>query len=131
MTRLEEMLRGQRPRRVLRGRAVPSRATIERLAVRHRWALREVDLSGVHDKRGFIDAWARGLDFPAWHGHNWDAFEELLRDLSWLGDVPGCIVVVRGLLEGDADVEFGMGIVEEVVERRPAGEMGLIVLTAA
>lgn len=129
MTRLEEMLRGQRPRRMLRGRAVPSSATIERLAARYGWVLREVDLSQVRDKQGFIEAWARALDFPAWHGHNWDALEELLRDLSWLGDAPGCIVVVRGLLEGDSDVEFGMGIVEEVVERRPAGEMALIVLS--
>jgi hypothetical protein len=52
----------------------------------------------------------------------------MLHDLSWLGTTKGCIVVVRGLRDGDADVAFGMAIVEEAVERRREGEMRLIVL---
>lgn len=128
MTRLEEMLRGERPAGVLRGRAVPAMTTIERLAAEYGWALREVDLRGVRDKAGFIEAWARGLAFPAWHGKNWDAFEELLHDLSWLGDVKGCVAVVRSLGAGEPDMDFAMAIVEEAVERRRARELGLVVL---
>ena len=128
MTRLEGMLRGERPAGVLRGRSVPATATIERLASDYGWTLREVDLRGVEDKAGFIEAWAVGLAFPAWHGKNWDAFEELLHDLSWLGTPAGCIVVARGMLKGDSDVDFGMAIVEEAVGRRRAGEIGLIVI---
>ena len=128
MTRLEEMLRGERAPGVLRGRAVPAMATIERLASEYGWALREVDLSGIGDKAGFIDAWACGLEFPAWHGKNWDAFEELLHDLSWLGDVRGCVVTLRGLQAGASDVEFGMAIVDEAVERRTDGEVPLVVI---
>ncbi len=130
MTRLEEMLRGERPAGLLRGRSVPATETIERLASEYGWALREIDLSGVRDKAPFIEAWARGLAFPTWHGKNWDAFEELLHDLSWLGDLRGCMVAVRGLREGDPDVDFGMAIVGEAVERWGAVEMGLIVLVA-
>ncbi len=34
---------------------------------------------------------AAGLRFPGWFGHNWDAFADCLRDLSWL---PGAGVAV-------------------------------------
>jgi hypothetical protein len=128
MTHLEEMLWGERSPGVLHGRDVPSRRVIERLVAEYGWQIRDVDLADVDGKQGFIEAWARGLGFPAWHGKNWDAFEEMLHDLSWLGTTKGCIVVVRGLRDGDADVAFGMAIVEEAVERRREGEMRLIVL---
>jgi hypothetical protein len=128
MTHLEEMLRGERSPGVLHGRDVPSRRVIERLVAEYGWQIRDVDLPDVDGKQRFIEAWARGLGFPAWHGKNWDAFEEMLHDLSWLGTTKGCIVVVRGLRDGDADVAFGMAIVEEAVERRREGEMRLIVL---
>jgi hypothetical protein len=128
MTHLEEMLRGERSPGVLHGRDVPSRRVIERLVAEYGWQIRDVDLADVDGKQGFIEAWARGLGFPAWHGKNWDAFEEMLHDLSWLGTTKGCIVVVRGLRDGDADVAFGMAIVEEAVDGRREGEMRLIVL---
>jgi hypothetical protein len=42
--------------------------------------------------------WAAALDFPDYFGHNWDAFEECIRDLEdWLG---GSAV---GILVSDAD----------------------------
>ncbi|MBN9494556.1 barstar family protein [bacterium] len=128
MTQLGEMLRGERSPGVLHGRDVPSRRVIERLVTEYGWQIRDVDLADVDGKQGFIEAWARGLGFPAWHGKNWDAFEEMLHDLSWLGDLPGCIVTVHRMRESDADVEFGMAIVEDAVERRREGEMPLIVL---
>jgi hypothetical protein len=128
MTHLEEMLWGERSPGVLHGRDVPSRRVIERLVAEYGWQIRDVDLADVDGKQGFIEAWARGLGFPAWHGKNWDAFEEMLHDLSWLGTTKGCIVVVRGLRDGDADVAFGMAIVEEAVDGRREGEMRLIVL---
>ena len=36
-------------------------------------------------KRDLFRALSNGLKLPAYFGHNWDALEECLRDLSWLG----------------------------------------------
>lgn len=36
-------------------------------------------------KRDLLRTLADGLKFPHYFGHNWDAVEECLRDLSWLG----------------------------------------------
>jgi methylmalonyl-CoA/ethylmalonyl-CoA epimerase len=40
---------------------------------------RVVHLRGPASKRELLDRLARGLSFPTWFGHNWDALEELLR----------------------------------------------------
>jgi hypothetical protein len=37
----------------------------------------------VEDKRSFIRAAGAAMQFPAYSGQNWDAFEESLRDLAW------------------------------------------------
>jgi RNAse (barnase) inhibitor barstar len=42
-----------------------------------------VDLKGVRDKQGLLDAVAKALRFPEWFGGNWDALQDCLTDLSW------------------------------------------------
>lgn len=45
-----------------------------------------VRISGrLRRKRDLMRALDIGLKLPAYFGHNWDALEECLRDLSWLG----------------------------------------------
>ena len=42
-----------------------------------------IDRAGCSDKAGFLVRSAAALGFPAWFGHNWDAFFDCLTDLSW------------------------------------------------
>ncbi|MFR9792276.1 barstar family protein [Streptomyces sp. MB22_4] len=41
-----------------------------------------LDLTGVTDKAGLMDAVARALGLPGWFGRNWDALLDSLTDLS-------------------------------------------------
>lgn len=47
------------------------------------WAVRVVDLGSAVDKTAILESFARALDLPGWVGHNWDALDDALRDLSW------------------------------------------------
>jgi hypothetical protein len=61
------------------------------------------------------------LQFPDYFGHNWDAFEECVRDLSWLP--PGPVVLRhRDLpLAGDlANQRVYLEILRDAVEKRHA-----------
>ena len=37
----------------------------------------------IFDKRTFLDACQAAFDLPGYFGRNWDAFEEVINDLSW------------------------------------------------
>lgn len=41
-------------------------------------------LSDINSKSELMKFMADGLQFPGYFGHNWDALEECLRDLSWI-----------------------------------------------
>ena len=59
--------------------------------------------SGISSKRELLSALSRSLHFPSYFGHNWDALDECLTDLSWLpaGDV---LVIHKDLpLEMDSE----------------------------
>ena len=43
----------------------------------------EVDISSVHGKGEFLATLAQVINAPDWFGHNWDAFADVLGDLSW------------------------------------------------
>jgi RNAse (barnase) inhibitor barstar len=43
-----------------------------------------VDLAAARDKEAMLDAVAKGLRFPEWFGHNWDALTDCLLDMGWL-----------------------------------------------
>ncbi len=60
-------------------------STVDAVAhlVRAGWSVRVVDLGSVGDKASLLDAFASGVEMPAWVGRNWDALSDALRDLSW------------------------------------------------
>lgn len=53
---------------------------------------------------------AAALDFPAWFGHNWDALEDCLTDLSWR-EAPGYVLLFERAKAGDDD----LGVLNDVL----------------
>jgi len=47
------------------------------------FTLFEADMTSVHGKGEFLAALAQVIGAPGWFGHNWDAFADVLGDLSW------------------------------------------------
>lgn len=68
-------------RLVSRTRPGPILATITEFG----WYAAYIDGRLVLDKETFLLAAGQALGFPAYYGRNWDAFEEMVNDLAWLG----------------------------------------------
>lgn len=52
------------------------------------------------DKPQLLKNMASVLGFPDWFGHNWDALEDCLTDLSWR-EAPGYVLVIERAQPGD------------------------------
>ncbi len=107
--------------------------TLAQLAEGAGWQFLHLDASEAEDKRSFLQASARGLQFPEWAGRNWDAFEELVNDVSRLPPAPGYLVLVDGLSKfsrhAPGEMRTGLAILEQAVANRiEAGEAPLVVL---
>ena len=77
---------------VYRLRTEARAATILEAFTAHGWRAFYVDGSQIRDKAGFLAAAGAALAFPAYFGHNWDAFEEMVNDLSW-APAPGYVLL--------------------------------------
>ena len=53
----------------------------------------DTDLSGCRDKATLLLRINTALDAPAGSGRNWDALSDLLRDLEWLGETRGHVLL--------------------------------------
>ena len=51
-------------------------------------------------KAALLNNLASALGFPDWFGHNWDALEDCLTDLSWR-DAPGYVLLIESPRPGD------------------------------
>lgn len=71
------------------------------------YAVFPIDLAGVQDKAGLLDALARDMAFPEWFGVNWDALADCLADLGWR-PAEGYLVLLEhcDLLHARAEEDF-------------------------
>ncbi|RMH90878.1 barnase inhibitor [Lysobacter pythonis] len=60
-------------------------------------ATHDIDLNGITDKDALLAHIHSALDFPEDWGRNWDALEDGLRDLSWLGRPTPRLLLWHGL----------------------------------
>lgn len=60
------------------------------------WRVFEINGKMIEDKAAFLQAVGQAMAFPAYAGHNWDAFEELITDLSW-APAPGYAILYDGV----------------------------------
>ncbi len=66
---------------------LPSQPAADRVtATVSAWGWRAFHLDGraIADKPGFMAVAGAAMSFPAYFGRNWDAFEEMICDLSWV-----------------------------------------------
>jgi RNAse (barnase) inhibitor barstar len=62
-------------------------------AERAGWRVFWLDATGVRDKQGLLERCAEEFALPSYFGHNWDALQDSLKDLSWVPATRGYLVV--------------------------------------
>jgi RNAse (barnase) inhibitor barstar len=85
-------------------------------AERAGWRVFWLDGAGVRDKRTLLERCEEEFALPSYFGHNWDALQDSLKDLSWVPATRGYLVVHdhwRELAEADAEAH---GTLMEVFE---------------
>ena len=86
MNRLQALLSNELEPGLYRFPSRPAPARLCHDVTQAGWQCLHVDGRTVVDKASFLAAFGAALRFPGYFGHNWDAFEESLNDLSWLRD---------------------------------------------
>jgi RNAse (barnase) inhibitor barstar len=77
---------------------------------------------------GLFTEFARGLDFPDYFGHNWDALEECLADLEWL-PAKGYVLLLteaeQVLREDEEGYETFLEVLSDAGETWASGQAGM------
>jgi hypothetical protein len=85
------------------------------MAAGHGWVALVVVLASVTDKAGLLAAFADSGQFPEYTGRNWDALQDNLGDLSWLGPADGYLVVLTGWAAFTAGSPADAAVVESIL----------------
>jgi hypothetical protein len=109
-----------------------SAATLEAEARSAGWQFLHLDLGKVDSKAEFLRATARALHFPEWAGRNWDAFEELVNDLSWLPPAAGYLLLIErssGFAAADPEsLRMALEILRDALAARKGDQPRVIAL---
>ncbi len=92
MTKLDPIFDGEKAPGIYRltSRARPS--SVLAAVADHGWQGFYLDGRSIADKEAFLQAGAEAMHFPAYFGHNWDAFEECVTELTWR-PAPGYVLL--------------------------------------
>src|SRR5436190_856550 len=96
MTRLDQFSKGNLRPGLFRLSERVTQDTLKRLCDRLGYSVFFIDGKAIRSKADFLTAFAKSLQFPDYFGHNWDALDDSITDLSWLGELGGLVIVWRG-----------------------------------
>lgn len=82
--KLVPILTGDLPPGLYRFSSRARAATIQQQVEAAGWRIFYLDGAEITDKPAFMQASASAMQFPAYFGQNWDAFEESINDLAWV-----------------------------------------------
>lgn len=91
-SKLDSVLYGPRTPGLYRLSAWVMPSSVQRRVGEEGWHYAYLDGDAIRGKPDFLAALSKAFHFPAYYGHNWDALEECLLDLSWL-PAPGYILL--------------------------------------
>lgn len=80
-------------------------------------AIKIVDGRLCRTKDSLFQEFAEVLDFPNYFGANWDAFEECIKDLSWLEESRYLLIITNFsevLVDNKNDLQIFLGIIKSV-----------------
>lgn len=128
---LEALLRGDLPAALYRCSSRVRSAAITRLAEAHGWRIYRLEGRGIGGKADLLTRSAEALRFPSYFGHNWDAFEECLNDMSWAPEEPALLLFDHAGRFAAAEPEqfaTALEILASVAANRQGGPAPLVVL---
>lgn len=128
---LDALLRGELPPKLYRCASRARPETITRLAAAHGWRVYRLEGREIGGKADLLNRSAAALRFPAYFGHNWDAFEECLNDMSWEPPGPALLLFDHaGRFAAAEPEQFAMAleILAAAVANRQDGPAPLAVL---
>lgn len=131
MRRLRDLLSGAVPPDIYRFHSRVAAASIQRVVAEHDAACFVIDGRAAIDKPSFLAASARAFHVPSYFGHNWDALEECVRDLSWARADRYIVLydaVAVTATHDPASLEVALDILETAVEHWRATATPMYVL---
>lgn len=119
MSKLQRALTQTRIPGIYRIESKATLATLRAETESVEWRLFYLDGSKIRDKKTFLDKIARAMEFPAYFGRNWDAFNDCLTDLGW-APAQGYVVLFQAperlVKNSPADWDVAIDIFSSAIE---------------
>lgn len=131
MQRLRDLLSGSVPPGIYRFHSSAAASAIQRIVAEHEAACFVIDGRAAVDKPTLLAACARAFRVPSYFGHNWDALEECVLDLSWARGSRYVVLydaVAVSATHDPASLEVALDILETAVEHWRATATPMYVL---